>query len=293
MAPRSRLSIAKVDILNALNALKKQGKIAFARSELDELLSNQREFWQLAKKTTVNQFIKFLEGSAGLQLHTFKFPRPTCRYSLGPATTLELVQSLSPNGYFSHYTAMSLHGLTEQIPKTIYFNTEQRLRPGGGELTQAGINRAFAMKCRVTNNVSTFREQTICMLNGGNTDDLGVVPHTTAEGAKIRVTNIERTLIDIVVRPIYSGGISEVAKAYSNASGLVSVNKLAAYLRDIGYTYPYHQAVGYYLDRSRKYTDSQLSLIQQFEMKFDFMLDYQMKDKEFVEKWRLFVPKGF
>ena len=31
---------------------------------------------------------------------------------------------------------------------------------------------------------------------------------------KIRLTNIERTLIDIAVRPVYSGGVFEVLKAY-------------------------------------------------------------------------------
>lgn len=34
---------------------------------------------------------------------------------------------------------------------------------------------------------------------------------------KIRVTDLERTLIDIAVRPAYSGGVFEVLEAFKNA----------------------------------------------------------------------------
>ena len=290
MAPRTRLSIAKADILAALAQTQRK---AFSKSELEELLSENRTFWRLAQKTTVIQFVQFLEKNANLQSHCLKFPRPITRYSMGEIGPFELVQSIEEKGYFSHYTAMSFHGLTEQLPKAIYFNIEQRLRPGGGELTQAGINRSFATECRTTNNIATFREHTIHLLNGGNTDQLGVIEKTVGEDATIRTTNLERTLIDIVVRAVYSGGIAEVAKAYTEAADRVSINRLCAYLRQIGYTYPYHQSIGYYLERSGKYKPSQISQLEEFEIEFDFKLDYKMKETEYSKKWRLHIPKGF
>lgn len=290
MAPRTRLSIAKADILAVLAKSKRN---AFSKGELEELLSENRAFWRLAKKTTVIQFIQFLEKNASLQSHRLKFPRPITRYSLGDIGPFELVQSINQDGYFSHYSAMSFHGLTEQIPKAIYFNIEQSLRPGGGELTQAGINRSFATECRTTNNLATFREYTIYLLNGGNTDQLGVVERPLKEKSAIRTTDLERTLIDIVVRAVYSGGIAEVAKAYAEAADRVSVNRLCAYLRQIGFTYPYHQSIGYYLERSGKYKPSQISQLEEFEIEYDFRLDYKMKETEYVKRWRLHVPKGF
>lgn len=290
MAPRTRLSIAKADILAALAKSKRN---AFSKGELEELLSENRAFWRLAKKTTVIQFIQFLEKNANLQSHRLKFPRPITRYSLGDIGPFEIVQSINQDGYFSHYSAISFHGLTEQIPKAIYFNIEQSLRPGGGKLTQAGINRSFATECRTTNNLATFRQYTIYLLNGGNTDQLGVVERPLKEKSTIRTTDLERTLIDIVVRPVYSGGIAEVAKAYAEAADRVSVNRLCAYLRQIGYTYPYHQSIGYYLERSGKYKPSQISQLEEFEIEFDFMLDYKMRETDYVRRWRLHVPKGF
>ncbi len=59
------------------------------------------------------------------------------------------------------------------------------------------------------------------------------------------------------------------------------------------YTYPYHQAIGFYLERSGGYSQSQLDLLRQFDIQYDFYLAHQMKEMDYNEKWRLFIPKGF
>jgi predicted transcriptional regulator of viral defense system len=219
--------------------------------------------------------------------------RPTVRYCWGNVPTLEIVQSLRPDGYFSHFTAVELNGLTEQIPKTVYLNFEQKLSGGGGHLTQEGINRAFRSKCRVSSNLTTFRDLRICIVNGQNTHQLGVSNIETGDGSKLRVTNIERTLIDITVRPVYSGGPFEVARAFKLAHGQLSVNRLVSYLRKLNFTYPYHQAIGFYLDRTGLYSTAQLDLLRQFEMEHDFYLAHKIEETDYIAAWRLFVPKGF
>ena len=40
----------------------------------------------------------------------------------------------------------------------------------------------------------------------------------------VRVTDLERTLIDIAVRPEYAGGVYEVLNVYRLAKGKVSAN---------------------------------------------------------------------
>ena len=109
---------------------------------------------------------------------------------------------------------------------------------------------------------------------------------------RLRFTSLERTLIDIAVRPIYSGGISEVAKAYRFAQERVSVNVLAATLDKLNYVYPYHQAIGFYLERAG-YKPTQLDLLRRFPMKFDFYLMHGMKETQYVKDWRLHIPKDF
>ena len=51
--------------------------------------------------------------------------RPFHRYVTPEATTFDVSASLRSSGYFSHATAVFAHGLTEQIPHTIYLNVEQ------------------------------------------------------------------------------------------------------------------------------------------------------------------------
>ena len=61
----------------------------------------------------------------------------------------------------------------------------------------------------------------------------------------LRTTTLERTLIDIAVRPFYAGGVAEVAKACEMAKNKeVSVNRLASMLTKMHFGYPYHQAIG-------------------------------------------------
>ena len=231
------------------------------------------------------------------QLERVEFPFPhraVHRFTWGDVPLLDLLQSLDHRAYFTHFTALRLHGLTDQIPKTVYLNVEQKAYGGGGTLTQDAIDRAFRGKPRTSHNVVQFRGLRVVKLNGKNTRELGVIrisPDGTME--PVRITNVERTLIDATVRPVYCGGVAEVAKAFSVASDRVSINRLCAYLRKLDYTYPYHQAIGFYMERSGRYEKSQLNLLRQFPIEFDFYLTYEMNDPDFHPGWRLFFPKGF
>jgi predicted transcriptional regulator of viral defense system len=291
MPPRSRLSIAKNDIVKLFE---ESSKRVFARADLEQVLGDNRGFWRLAQTTNTHQFVEFLLKNSKMQRHKFDLPhRPTDRYSWGEVPTYEIVQSLRPTGYFTHLTAIYLHGLTEQIPKTIYLNYEQQASGGGGTLTQPALDRAFKSACRVSKNVTIFREQQICVVNGQNTGQLGVTNIETADGSELRVSDVERTLIDATVRPVYAGGMFQVAEAFATARDRVSINRLVAYLRKLNFTYPYHQAIGYLLQRTGLYSEAQLDMLRQFEMEFDFYLTHAMKEMDYAPNWRLFVPKGF
>lgn len=290
IAMPTRLQIAAPDIFKKFE----KSPHVLTRTQINEIVNDNRNFWRLAAGTTINEFIHFLQAKGKLKEHRIKLPyRPTTRYTWGDVSALQVIQSLRPTGYFTHYTAMQLHGLTDQVPKTVYLNSEQRLSSGGGQLDQDGISRAFRAKCRVSKNAANFNSVTICVLNGQNTRQLGVIEFNEDTGPPLRVTNVERTLIDITVRPIYSGGVSQVAEAFAAAQERVSVNRIAAYLRQLNFTYPYHQAIGYYLDRCGKYSEDQIGLIRKFEMTYDFYLTHGVKQLDYVPEWKLYVPKGF
>lgn len=291
MPPKSKISQAQ----NAITlSLESNPQRVFRRADIERILFENRAAWDLPESMTTNKFLEFLKKTTELEEQRIEFSyRPVTRYTWGDVSDWAIVQSINEEGYFSHYSAVLFHGLTEQLPKSVYFNQEQSLKGGGGELTQHGLDIAFRGKCRVTNNFAPFRNGTVYLLNGRNTGRLGVVSATTSGGDSVQVTGIERTLIDIVVRPIYSGGIFEVAKAFALAHGRFSVNKLVAMLKQSNFTYPYHQSIGYLMQRSGAYKDSQLDLLRELPREFDFYLDYGLKVRDYDPTWKLFVPKGF
>jgi len=175
-------------------------------------------------------------------------------------------------------------------------NHEQRLGPKKTQMEQGRIDAAFSRRQRVSQNAIDFGDIRICLVNGMNTNQLGVITETvnydSDEQVRVRLTNIERTLIDITVRPVYSGGVYEVQKAFRLAKDEVSVNTLSAMLYKLGYNYPYHQAIGFYLENAG-YKPSSLDLLRRFPMEYDFYLTNQMGETEYVKDWRLYIPKGF
>jgi len=256
-------------------------------------LVDSGEVWVLPSASN-NAVLNSLVHHKTVKKVTLPFPyRTEHRYIVGTVSDFELVQSLDRAGYFSHFTAIRLNALTEQVPKTIYFNVEQSASSGGGELTQEGLDRAFKSKPRISSNVIEYNQVRIHRLNGGNTNQLGVTEIVADDSTvQLRVTDIERTLIDATVRPTYSGGIAVVATAFEMATDRISVKKLAQYLKKLRYTYPYHQAIGFYLERAG-YEDSDLGLLRDFPIEFDFYLSHGMKSTEYNATWRLFAPKGF
>jgi predicted transcriptional regulator of viral defense system len=290
MAPRTRLSIAKADIVKAIEGASRK---IWTKEQLNELMRENAQFWRLAKNQSVIGFIEFLVRDTQLKQATLTFPnRKVIRYIWGEASVFELSLTVYPNVYLSHYAAVYLHGLTEQIPKIVYVNKEQPYQSKGSDLQQERIDLAFRGKVRVSHEVAEFLAYRICVLHGAKTHDLGVIEMPGPEGEKLRLTDVERTLLDITVRPVYAGGVFEVLKAYRMAHETVSINKLIAYLKRIGHAYPFHQAIGFYLEKAGVYSESQLELVRRIPMKYDFYLEHGMKDPDYSSNWKLFFPKG-
>jgi len=287
-----RLKIAKTDIVALFNA---QTRRIFHYSEISQVLHDQRAFWRLTDSLTVQDFLEFLTQHTRMKEVRVNFPhRPVVRYTWGDVPLFELILSFQPNSYLSHYTAVYLHELTEQLPKTIYLNFEQRPKSYQMRgLQQGSIDAAFKRPMRTSKNVAPFRDFRICLLNSMGIGNLGVVEAPGPDGERIRLTNIEKTLIDITVRPGYAGGVFEVLKAYKTAKGKVSVNRLTALLKQLNYVYPYHQAIGFYLERAGVYDESAIKLLRKFNMDHDFYLAHGMKETDYSAQWRLFFPKGF
>ncbi len=205
------------------------------------------------------------------------------------ALPLNIALALRPGGYLSHATAAEHHGLLPPGDR-IYANKEQSVKaPNDRSLSQEGIKRAFASAARETNLIYGYQEKHIYLVGGKNSDDYEVRDAIASNGTKIRVTSLERTLVDLAVRPIYAGGARHVVSAYRKAVDEVSIASLIQILKKLDHAYPFHQTLGFYLERagaSRVATKP----LHEMNLTYDFYLDNKIKKPNHDPYWKIYYP---
>jgi hypothetical protein len=305
MRGKQRLNLAKGAIAEYLAS--DSAPQVFKQRDLEKILHERRAEWNLPQNLSRTGFIDYLTEFVGLEkvvleaesleLHagTGVTYQPLTRYVAAEATPYEVALSLRPRGYLSHGTAAFLTGLSEDVPGVIYANQEQTPKPPNNRatLTQDSIDRAFRKEARRSRYVYRYGNYRIALLSGKDTERDGVtriVHMRPGPMPVLEMTGIARTLIDLAVRPIYGGGPRQVIEAYRR--GLekdVQVGQLLAQLRRLDYTYPYHQALGFYLEAAGCET-SRLDPLRRMPREFNFYLDHAMDDHVFISDWRIYVP---
>jgi hypothetical protein len=249
----------------------------------------------LAKNATVGSLIGWMlehNKLRHLPIHS-EIRNPTVRYIWGEASPLEIAATLASKGYFCHATAATLHGLLTYNPETIYLNKEQSAKPApDGPLSEEGIERAFSKKQRTTRDVYTWETTRVALLSGKQSGGLGVQQHLLPGSRQtIDVTGIERTLIDLTVRPDYTGGPLQVLEAFKKSQGRFSIDQLLEILASLAYRYPYHQAVGFYMQRAG-YPENDLAKLRALGTVVDFYVGYEIAERDFDTTWRVHFPKN-
>jgi hypothetical protein len=287
----SRLDIAKTAVTAHFEH---SAARVYSRVDLASILDANRDRWKFAQGTTVRAFIAFLLEKTKLReirLYSRKYPA-LLRYSWGEPSPYQLGLSARGEAYLSHGSAVFLHSLTDKFPKTVYINREQSAKPRPPSLTQEALSRSFSAKQRRSNYIFEYGDWRFILLSGKSTGRLGVQQMKGPEGEALECTCLERTLIDIVVRPAYAGGVYEVLEAFRTARTRMSTEKLKGLLKKLDYVYPYHQAIGFYMERAG-YSRKLCGQLREFGLPYDFYLVNGMADVDYNDRWRLFYPKGF
>ena len=290
MSRLPQILIAKKQIESFLDNTQRH---IFTSNQLKYIFGRKRDLWKLGYSYSFNNFLTFLLEKSFLKpLNIYSHNLYSWRVDNLDDIIYEVALSLKPRSYISHYSAMFLHNLTEQVPKTIYVTYERlnALPSKKTTLTQTDIDLAFQKNERSSNSIYEVGNFKIQLISSARNDKLGITSYTLTSGRQIPITNIERTLIDATTRPSLSGGVLEVVKAYKAALSKIQVVKLRAYLLSMNYTYPYEQAVGFYLDYAGL-SEKRLKRIQDMcKNDFDFYLDRKMIEPLYSQKWRIYYP---
>jgi predicted transcriptional regulator of viral defense system len=265
------------------------GSGVYSLSDLQNLFRLKRGEWSLS---SFSAFVKKLK-SLGLVERNLIDSNGVQRkklFTMDDFDHLECAGRFFNNSYLSHHTALFFNDLTEQIPKTIYVSYELSPVAGvkKGDLVQSGIDVSFSKPGREPE-IFSFASRSVVIHASKFSGLTGVIKHGSG---KFSFTDVERTLIDSAVNPNLSGGIYNVLNIFQQGRGVYSVDKLLEYLIKLNYTYPYHQVLGFLLERSGA-PEEQLSLFEKIGVRYRFYLDREITEPVLSKRWNLIYPGDF
>ncbi len=173
---------------------------------------NRAELYNYFKGTGLHEFEKALRGVVKNEPYLMIEKGKYCRYTF--RNEYVIGNALTDDATIGYWSAMNIHGLTEQFPNRVYIQT-----------TKNKINKeVFGVEYKFIRIRTTKRTGIIKMGMGNH---------------QFRITDIEKTIVDCFDLPQYSGGFSELIRAFNktkiNARNLIhyceKINNIAAIKR--------------------------------------------------------------
>jgi len=200
----------------------------------------------------------------------------------------EIACSLQSGGYLSHLAAAYIHQLTNCEPTVICVSKEGSKRETDSEdLDQEDIDAAFQKAQRQSSAHVQWENHHFQLLSGSYADGAGI-----EQRKSFSLTSIERTLIDLTVRPTYGLGAANILEIYEKAIPTLHMDNIFALLEILAYRYPYHQSIGFYLSQAGYSNQKELNRLRKMGMKHAFYLDYEMTDPVYSDEWNIYFPQA-
>jgi predicted transcriptional regulator of viral defense system len=168
------------------------------------------------------------------------FPIKRGLYSLSPIFLsgkniheYEIAMFLASPAVISHASAMYVHKLVTSSPDRIFVSVRNKVslpRMGGSN-----------------NALSIINETKYHFIQVAPQEYFGI-QQIWLDGVQIFVTNLEKTLVDALIRPRYCGGVAGVSAAFEEASSKLNVEKLINYAEkcDVAVS----KRLGWYLEKN-------------------------------------------
>ncbi len=178
-------------------------------------------------------------------------------------TRYQIASHITDDSCVSHHSAFEYYGYANQVYYDMYVSTEKRIRP----FTYDGVNYHFV----------------------GSKGWEGI----TEPVNDVRITSIERTVIDSIADFEKIGGLEELLQCISMIPSLSS-DKLLGSLEMYGHGKLY-QKTGYLLENFREELDIPESFFEECEKHISDSKAYFSDDRKgfvFYKRWRLYAPEN-
>jgi predicted transcriptional regulator of viral defense system len=191
-----------------------------------------------------------------------------------PVDPFLVAAKLTPDAVLSHHTALEFHGKAYSVHTHLTYSAS---RPLGPLTFRAHVLRG-----------AKFRQ---ALLRLGK-EHFGV---STVErsGQELRVTTLERTLVDVLDRPDLSGSWEEIWRSLESVE-FFDLDKVVAYARLLENATT-GAKVGFFLDQHREtlmVEDCHLSVLHDMRPRQPHYLNRaKRKSGRFVSEWNLVVPR--
>jgi predicted transcriptional regulator of viral defense system len=181
------------------------------------------------------------------------------------ATKFEIGSNITPTSYISYHTALEYHGIAHQVFYDLYVSSEGRFN----NFAFDGINYQY---CESKINLGVLTP---------NLDSL------------VKVTDIERTVIDCIDRIDRAGGLEELIHSFSLITYL-NEEKLKLYIDEHAKTFLY-QKTGFILSYFRQETKISDNFIFYCKQNIGQSVRYLTTREEspvFFKEWNLCAPEN-
>ncbi len=201
--------------IEMMRMLSEEGKQIFTISDARKI-ANTCE----VSKQYVNEALYYLAQDGwiirlkrGLYLISSSFP------GIAPAHEFEIAMFLAQPAVISHWSALSFHGMTEQIPQKVYVTTSGNISADRRINSQRDHLKGFSRK--INNIIYIF-------IKVKQERFFGIKKYWVGE-KKVNITDPERTLIDGLISPKYFGGWAEIYTAFKLYIPKVNLDKIINY----------------------------------------------------------------
>lgn len=167
------------------------------------------------------------------------------------------------NYYLSHGTAMEIHGMVTQPQLIVYVTSLKKRRP----VKALGIEFRFIQS-----------QQELLF---------GLSDQWITKQEKVRVSNLERTIIDCLKKPQYCGGLTQVAKGLWMRHQDMNITRLIEYAMKI-HVGSVASRLGYLLELYRIGNPEHLEILRHILKESYVCLDPILpREGQYLRRWRL------